>query len=72
MPKSFSPQESMNLPALVEDHVRVVGAGIDVDVVLGIDRDAGALAPAPAFGQLAPVRDQLVLALPRVNDVSLN
>ena len=60
------------LAVLVEHHVRVLGAGVDVDVVLGIDGDAGALAPAPALGELAPVWNQLVLALPRVNDSSLN
>ena len=50
------------LALLVEDHVRVLGAGEDVDVVLRVAGDAGAEAPLPAFGQLAPALDELVLA----------
>jgi hypothetical protein len=56
------------LARLVEDHVGVLGAGEDVDVVLGVHRYAGALAPAPACGQFSPALDELINAVADVGD----
>ena len=42
-------------PLAVEDDDGVLAAGEDVDVVLGVDGDAGALAEAPVVGKLRPV-----------------
>jgi hypothetical protein len=55
------------LAGFVEDHERVLGAGEDVDVVLGVAGDAGALAPAPALWELTPALNQLVLTLSHID-----
>ena len=55
------------LAALVEDHERVLRAREDVDVVLRVAGDAGALAPLPALRQLTPALDQLVLTLTHID-----
>ena len=52
---------------LVEDHVRVVGARVDVHAVLGVAGDTGDLAPLPTFGQLAPALDEFVAAFAGLN-----
>ena len=45
----------------VEDHKGMVGAGEDIDAVLGVDGDAADLIPLSAFRELAPVGDDFVL-----------
>src|ERR1700738_354637 len=47
----------------IEDHVWMLGAGIDVDVVSGVARHTGDLAPPPAIGELSPPRHQLIPAI---------
>src|SRR5581483_8914374 len=52
----------------IEDHIRMVGSGEYVDVVLRVDPNSPNLAPNPSRGQLAPPLNQLVPPLSHVDD----